>query len=116
MSELNPIGMPGERYWYMGEIEGNHCLVITNLKVWDGAIRLSSIQTVPPGVCEGKGYASDVMNRLVALADKYQVPMSLDPHPFGQKSLGVKELQSWYSRAGFNPRKDRYDEWWRDPS
>jgi hypothetical protein len=115
MSEANPIGRPDDRYWYMGEVDGKHCLVMTNLDVWDGAIHLAAIQTLPASVCEGKGYASSVMNKIVALADKHQVPMTLDPMPFGQARLGMKELVSWYKRAGFSPDYDRGGEWTRHP-
>lgn len=102
-SKSNPIGMPGDRYWYMGEVEGKHCLVITNLYIDKsrGNIKFKAIQTVPPGVCEGKGYASKVMDHITAIADKYQVVLRLDVVPFGQESLGIKELRSWYARAGF---------------
>ena len=115
LSKHNPLGFPGDRYWYMGELEGKHCLVITNLKIWDGAIDFNTIQTVPPDVCEAKGFASKVMNQLAALADKHQVPLSLDPVPFGQKKMGTKDLQTWYRRAGFKPNDDRGGVWWRDP-
>jgi len=115
MSKENPIGFRGDRYWPMEEIEGTWCLVMTNISIWDGAIHFGSIHTVPPGLCEGKGFASKVMNQLVALADKHQVPMSLDPHPFGSEKLGVKDLKSWYKRAGFKPNRARGGEWWRDP-
>ena len=115
MSKRNPIGYRGDRYWYMGEVDGAHCLVMTNLNVFDGAISFNTIQTVPPDKCEGKGFASNVMNRLVSLADKHQVPMSLDPVPFGQKTLGARDLKSWYKRAGFSPNKDRGGEYWREP-
>ena len=105
LSERNPIGAPGDRYWYMGKQGEAHCIVITNMRPWDGHIHFSSISTAPPDVCEGKGYASKVMNQLVALADKHGVPMSLDPKPFGKKTLGVKELKGWYRRVGFKPSK-----------
>jgi len=115
LSKHNPLGFPGDRYWYMGELEGKHCLVITNLKIWDGAIDFNTIQTVPPDVCEAKGFASKVMNQIVALADKHQVPMSLDPIPFGQKSMGEEDLRSWYASAGFSPDDEYGGEWRRSP-
>ena len=33
MTERNPIGFRGDRYWYMGEIEGKYCLVVTNINI-----------------------------------------------------------------------------------
>ena len=115
MSHRSPMGFRDDRFWSMDEIDGKLCLVITNVSVFDGAIHFGSIQTVPPDICEGKGFASNVMNQMVTLADKHQVPMSLDPKPFGQKKLGVRDLKSWYRRAGFNPNSERGGEWWRDP-
>ena len=114
LTKRNPIGYQGDRYWYMGEVEGKHCLVITNMNIFDGSVSFNSIQTVPPDVCEKKGFASKVMNQIVALADKHQVPMTLSAVPFGQKSLGEKELESWYRRAGFD-REDEYEELRREP-
>ena len=110
-SKHNPIGMPGDRYWYVGEVEGKYCLVITNLYIDEsrGSIKFNNIQTVPPGVCEGKGYASKVMDQITAIADKHQVALRLDVKPFGQESLGVKELKSWYSRVGFERSDENYD-------
>lgn len=114
MTERNPIGFRGDRYWYMGEIEGKYCLVVTNINIFDGNVSFNSIQTVPPDVCEKKGFASKVMNQIVALADKHQVPISLSVSPFGQESLSEKELESWYRRVGFE-RPDEYSELIRQP-
>jgi len=114
ISKTNPLN-PRINYWYMGKKDGADCLVLTDISEWDGAIHVGSIQTVPPDVCEGEGYASQVMNKLVDLADKHGVPMSLDPKPFGSEKLGVKDLKSWYRRAGFKPNDDWGGEWWRDP-
>ena len=114
MSKPNPLN-PSLNSWYMGKKDDTDCLVLTDLSEWDGAIHVGSIQTVPPNVCEGQGFASQVMNKLVNLADKHEVPMSLDPAPFGSEKLGVKELMQWYHRAGFSPNDDRGGEWWRNP-
>ena len=115
MSQHNPIGFKDDRYWYMGEVDGEHCLVMTNLSIWDGAIHFGSIQTIPAEKCEGKGFASKVMKQIVGLADTHQVPMSLDPVPFGKKNMHAKDLESWYKRAGFKPNPERGGEWWRTP-
>ena len=115
LSKHNPIGFKGDRYWYMGEFDGEHCLVLTNLSIWDGAIHFGSIQTVPPEKCGEKGFASKIMDQIVALADKHQVPMSLDPVPFGQKSLSEEDLKSWYRRVGFKPDDEYGGEWRRQP-
>jgi hypothetical protein len=113
ISERNPLN-PRMQYWYMGKVDDEDCLVLTDLNIFDGAISFNTIQTVPRDTCEKKGFASKVMNQIVALADKHQVPMTLSAVPFGQKSLGEKELESWYRRAGFD-REDEYEELMREP-
>jgi len=114
MSQQNPLN-PGQQYWNAGQIDGADCMVLTQMNEFDGAISLLSIQTVPPDACQGQGFASSVMNTLVGLADKHQVPMSLDPEPFGQEKLGVKELKAWYKRVGFKPDRAYGGEWRRYP-
>ena len=113
ISERNPLN-PRIQYWYMGKVDDEDCLVLTDLNIFDGAISFNTIQTVPRDTYEKKGFASKVMNQIAALADKHQVPMTLDAVPFGQKSLGEKELESWYRRAGFD-REDEYEELRREP-
>ena len=49
------------------------------------------------------------MNQITTIADKHGVSLRLDVMPFGQESLGVKELKSWYGRAGFKRYDDDYD-------
>ena len=117
-TKRNPIGMPGERYWYMGEIDGKYCLVITNLYIdkHQNNIKWSSIQLVPPGACEGQGFASKVMDTITSLADKHGVTLRLDVTPFGQESLNDEDLSSWYGRNGFVDVDDYYDVMERLPS
>ena len=113
MSKQNPIN-PSMQYWYMGKVDDEDCLVLTDINIFDGAISFNTIQTVARNTCEKKGFASEVMNKIVALADKHQVPMTLSAVPFGQESLGEKELESWYRRVGFD-REDEYEELRREP-
>jgi len=117
-TKRNPIGMPGERYWYMGEIDGKYCLVITNLYIdkQRNNIKWSSIQLVPPGACEGQGFASKVMDTITSLADKHGVTLRLDVAPFGQESLSDEDLSSWYGRNGFVDVDDYYDVMERIPN
>jgi len=115
IAQENPIDWRA-RYFVMGKTDdGKYCLVQTSLQIFDEAINMGSIQTTPPGECEGKGYASKVMQRLVDLADKHGVVMSLDPYPFGQKTLGVGDLKGWYKRVGFKPDRNWGGEWRRKP-
>tara|TARA_Y100000310_G_C20647170_1_gene797293 strand:- start:120 stop:590 length:471 start_codon:yes stop_codon:yes gene_type:complete len=113
MSERNPIN-PRMQYWYMGKVGDEDCLVLTDVNIFDGAISFNTIQTVPRNTCEKKGFASKVMKQIVALADKHQVPMTLDAVPFGQETLSTKELEAWYRRSGFD-REDEYEELRREP-
>ena len=55
------------------------------------------------------------MQQLIDLADKHGVEMSLDPTPFGQKKLGVRDLKNWYKRVGFKPDAKYFGEWRRKP-
>jgi DNA polymerase III epsilon subunit-like protein len=112
----NPM-YPRQRYWYMGESEESdrHCLVLTEVGPWDGLIHVASIHTSPKGECESKGYASKVMNVIVEIADEIGVALSLDPHPYGSKRLGVKDLKAWYRKVGFKPDRSRGGEWVRQP-
>jgi len=111
MSKLNPIGIPGDRYWYMGEVEGKYCLVMTNIKIdkYRNVIYFNSIQTTG-GDCERQGFASEVMNTITDLADKHQVPIRLQSVPFGQKSVPRRSLVAWYKRAGFEQIDSDYKE------
>jgi predicted GNAT family acetyltransferase len=112
LSKENPMGFPDDRYWYMGEIDGKHCLVMTNIYIDlnRGGIYFNSIQTVPPDVCEGQGFASKVMNKITALADKHGVSLRLMAAAFGQKSVTDEDLISWYKRAGFEQKDPDYSE------
>ena len=112
LTKENPIGFQGERYWYMGEIDGKYCLVITSIEIDlnRGGIYFNSIQTVPPDVCEGQGFASKVMNKVIGLADKHGVGLRLLAASFGQKSVSDEDLISWYKRAGFEQTDPDYSE------
>ena len=112
LTKENPIGFQGERYWYMGEIDGKYCLVITSIDIDlnRGGIYFNSIQTVPPDVCEGQGFASKVMNKVTGLADKHGVSLRLLAAPFGQESVSDEDLISWYKRAGFEQTDPDYSE------
>ncbi|MBP04539.1 MAG: hypothetical protein CMA72_07130 [Euryarchaeota archaeon] len=100
MSAQNPMD-PRERYFYMGKSNGEHCLVLTDISIFDDTIHISSIQTRPAGECEGKGFASEVLGKLVKLADENDVIMSLDPTPFAQATIDSEGLERWYARNGF---------------
>ena len=85
-----PIGASGDRAWYVSK----DCFVVTNLYVFDGAIHVSSIQTLPPDSCSGMGIGSKVMKRLVTMADKHGVSMTLIPKPFGSKKMSASSIRT----------------------
>ena len=60
-------------------------------------VHLSSIRTVEPG----KGNASKVLEKLLSLARKNKVNISLSPVKFGDKGLSTPNLKKWYARHGF---------------
>ena len=82
---------------------------VPGLKLWaaqdgnTGAIRLSQI-VVPEGQ-RGAGIGSEVMRRLVALADEAGVPVALSPD--GSWGGSVPRLKRFYSGFGFKPNTGR---------
>ena len=86
-------------YWQMSDT----CIVKTLVYEDEGnpgGIYFEAIQTFPPE-CEGEGYASEVMNKITALADKHGVVMRSTIKPFGSERVEAGDLMKWYSRAGF---------------
>ena len=89
----------GFLYWEMPDSCWVKTLVYPD-KANPGDIYFEAIQTYP-AECEGKGHASGVMNKVIALADKYSITMRSTVNPFGSKRVGKNELMDWYSRVGF---------------
>jgi predicted GNAT family acetyltransferase len=110
----NPFGLPNDRYWYIGEVDGNDCLVKTNIEIWENSILINSIE-VSPSKCNGKGFASQIMNEIIEGADDHGVYLSLVPKQIGNKGLNTKDLKSWYSKLGFLPSVDNSNIWQRPP-
>lgn len=50
---------------------------------------------------EGKGAASTVLKKLMALADTHGVTLTLQPEQVGTKGLSTEQLEAWYARSGF---------------
>lgn len=103
------LGSP-ERYWPMEQLpDGHWCLVLTNIRIWDNTVWLSSIHS-PDEDCQRRGFASQVMGRLTALADKHGVTLGGAIKPFSHETLDFDDLLAWYRRAGFGlvwPEGDR---------
>ena len=98
-SHPNPLDNR-ERLWFFGGDDESFALVAVGLKPWDGAIHMGSITTKPPNRV-GHGFATQVINFLMDLADKHGVPMTLSPKPFGHKAMNQTNLKAWYKRLGF---------------
>ncbi len=116
-SQTNPMN-PKEQYWYMGKAEdGADCIVLTEIERWDGNIHISSLRTAPVGSCGGKGFATKVMNKIGAEADKHGVTLTLHPKAFGEKTVDTNALKEWYSEIGYNPpHYARLLNWTRQPN
>ena len=89
----------GFLYWEVPEPCWVKTLVYPD-KANPGGVYFEAIQTYPPE-CEGKGYASDIMNKITALADKHAITMRSTVKPFGSKRVDKNELMNWYTRSGF---------------
>ena len=70
-------------------------------------VDLSLIEIVAKVVCR-KGYASEVMERIINAADKYNVRISLGIQPLDGK-IGSEDLASWYEKYGFEIEHDDYE-------
>ena len=95
-------------YWQMSDT----CYVKTLAyedKGNPGGIYFEAIRTLkfetpssdPEVDCLRKGYASQVMNKIAALADTHGVVMRSTVKPFGPKNVKKGDLMKWYSSVGF---------------
>lgn len=78
---------------------------------------LSFIGTAPGD--RGKGYASNLLSRITAFADKNNLPITLTVNPVadeGVKGLNSKQLTSWYKRYGFELKEGSTDRMVRTPA
>ena len=95
-------------YWQMSET----CIVKTLAykdrqnpeDIYFEAIRTLKFETPssdPEVDCLKKGYASEVMKKITALADTHGVVMRSTVKPFGPKNVKKGDLMKWYSSVGF---------------
>jgi len=78
---------------------------------------LSFIGTQPGD--RGKGYASNLLSRITAFADKNNLPITLTVNPVrgeGKKGLDAKQLTSWYERYGFELNQGSTNRMTRPPT
>ena len=77
-----------------------------------GGILLDEIETTPQ--CEGKGYATEVINMLKEVSRKHSVQIILEAKAFhthkGEGRMSSAQLEDWYSSQGFT-KNGRYMQW-----
>ena len=102
-----------------GEVEGTEarlewgedpCLYMIKLTLdYDDVIFIDTIEALSDeynDMCEGQGYASDMMRELMELADSHDVQLSLIADAFNQlddddRRPDTRALEQWYGRLGF---------------
>ena len=55
--------------------------------------------------CLRKGYASEVMKKVIESADQHKIMLYLQATPVDNK-ISEKDLLSWYEKFGFKPEED----------
>jgi GNAT superfamily N-acetyltransferase len=83
------------------------CEVMVMFETLPDGVDLSLIEIVGEG-CLRKGYASEVMERIINAADKYNVRISLGIQPLDGK-INREDLISWYEKYGFEAEHDDYE-------
>jgi len=100
----NPF-LPGTRGFTMeADEDGAKCWVEVDMRPWDDGILFSSIQTHLEGhECHEKGYATEIVERLLDMADRHGVPLYGSVEPFGRPPrMNKTQLKRWYKSLGFN--------------
>jgi len=89
--EINPLNNR--------EVLIDNCLL--SLVVSFNVIYIEHVRTLPE--FKNKGYASRLLKRLVDLADKMNVRLTLHPQPTDNQGQGLStdDLIDWYKRYGF---------------
>lgn len=109
----NPIN-PRERGMTLRDssLKDGEGYVIMQIRVFDGAIHISSILSSE----SNKGMGGFVMKILCNLADKHGVKMTLAPQRFGTRKgdMSTPMLKKWYTKLGFKTARGT-DEMVRQP-
>lgn len=50
---------------------------------------------------QGQGIGTELMHKIIQIADYLGVPIELQPAPIGNKAMTVQQLTSWYEKLGF---------------
>ena len=109
MDEYVTISHPGltnkrERFWFFKDKsnpDDKGCFVAVELYQSGTEIHVASIEIRPSNDCSKQGLSGYVFKKLVALADKHKVILSLEAKPFGNKGMTQTNLKKWYHRLGF---------------
>lgn len=88
----NPFN-PRERLW--------ENKAVVECSEWEGKIDVATVRSLE----KGEGHGSAALQWLCNLADRHQVPMALDPKPFGDQTLNKTDLTAWYGRYGFKKKQ-----------
>ena len=83
-----------------------HLDVLVNTYANFDKVQLNLIATYYPD--RGKGYASDCLQWLVCLADRYNVHIEGRVEPIGSLGLSKADLKRWYTRHGFKVDRNSY--------
>ena len=97
------IGYSGQKTLY--DFEGG-CQVMVMFETVPDGVDLNLIEIVGDD-CLRKGYATEVLERIVNAADKHGIRLSLGVQPIDGK-IDFKTLDSWYERFGFETEHDDY--------
>lgn len=105
------IGWHGP-FLFFHDADKNQSLGMAEIGFFDGKLRIAAIQTLKE--VRGKGYGSFILQQLLDAADAARIPCSLAVQQFGEADgyprLGVEQLEAWYRRNGFVPKRPGSDE------
>ena len=62
-----------------------------------------------PKESRGKGYGTEILQRLFQVADKTGVPLLASADPFGNEPMSEKQLADWYLKIGFEKLDPKLD-------
>jgi ribosomal protein S18 acetylase RimI-like enzyme len=94
------------------EVLIDNCLL--KLEVGFNGIYIEHIRTLPE--FKNKGYASRLLKKLIDLADKMNIKLSLHAKQTNEEGLSIKSLKDWYKRYGFEYKEYEDGEMIRYPN
>lgn len=94
--------------------DGSKATFAVNMSAWDNTLVLRTIESI-----SGKGAGTELMNKMIEIADKKGVPVILRVDPFqptrsGKRKRTIDEMHAFYSKFGFvldeRPERNRRGE------